>query len=189
MSEQGLGMIEVLLSQAPQPLMHYEDGNGTLADTIQSGFTSLEKVIFKLPAFRINQQYGRIFYNRSDNEQSFEWSALEGSDVLVHHGGQPLTMFKFACKNAGIDINKINIIDAGNAKEMDKEFRNGIGQYIHQQGPAPQQLEGDGVGYVLAALSPVVGPCAFQSLAAMPEWLGTDEEKHSHVPMQKHDNT
>ena len=60
---------------------------------------------------------------------------------------------------------------------MDKEFRNGIGQYIHQQGPAPQQLEGDGVGYVLAALGPVVGPCAFSSLAAMPEWLRTDEGK------------
>ena len=35
----------------------------------------------------------------------------------------------------------------------------------------------DGVGYVLAALGPVVGPCAFSSLAAMPEWLRTDEGK------------
>ena len=38
-------------------------------------------------------------------------------------------------------------------------------------------LKGDGVGYVLAALGPVVGPCAFSSLAAMPEWLRTDEGK------------
>ena len=84
-------------------------------------------------------------------------------------------MFKYACNNAGIDISKINIIDAGNAKEMDAAFRAGQAHYIHQQGPAPQQLEADGVGYVLTALGPMVGPCAFSSLAAMPSWLNSEE--------------
>jgi len=67
------------------------------------------------------------------------------------------------------------MIDAGNAKEMDAAFREGKGQYIHQQGPAPQQLEADGVGFIVAALGPMVGSCAFSSLAAMPEWLSSDE--------------
>jgi NitT/TauT family transport system substrate-binding protein len=88
-----------------------------------------------------------------------------------------MTMFTFACHKAGIDIDKIKIIDAGNAKEMDAAFRRGEGQYIHQQGPAPQQLEADGAGYVVAALGPVIEPCAFSSLAAIPEWLATDQGK------------
>ena len=66
-------------------------------------------------------------------------------EVLVHHGGQPMTMFKYACYKGGVDINKIKIIDAGNGGEMDKAYRAGTGQYIHQQGPAPQQLEADRV--------------------------------------------
>ena len=48
---------------------------------------------------------------------------------------------------------------------------------IHQQGPAPQQLEADSVGHVVTALGPTIGPCGFSSLAAKPEWLETDEAK------------
>ena len=86
-----------------------------------------------------------------------------------------MTMFKYACYKAGIDITKINIIDAGNAQEMDLAFRSGQADYIHQQGPLPQQLEADGLGHVLTALGPTVGACAFSSLAAMPAWIESDE--------------
>ena len=75
---------------------------------------------------------------------------------------------------AGIDIEKIKIIDAGNGNQMDTAFREGEGQYIHQQGPAPQQLAADGVGHVLAQLGPTIGACGFSSLAATPAWLATD---------------
>ena len=144
--------------------------------TISQGFSSLENGI--PPQARhfglINNMDG-FFITGRDNDQNFKWSSLEGADVLVHHGGQPMTMFKYACHKAGVNISKINIIDGGNAKEMEAAFRNGKGQYIHQQGPAPQQLEADGVGYVLAALGPMVGACAFSSLAALPTWLESDE--------------
>src|SRR2546430_4746524 len=57
---------------------------------------------------------------------------------------------------------------------MDGAFRRGQGDYIHQQGPAPQQLEHDGAGHVVASVGEAIGPCAFSSLAATREWLGTD---------------
>ena len=88
-----------------------------------------------------------------------------------------MTMFKYACYKSGIDINKINIVDAGSGGEMDAFFRAGNGQYIHQQGPAPQQLAADGVGYVVAQLGPTIGACGFSSLAATPDWLASDEAK------------
>ena len=144
--------------------------------TISQGFSSLEKGDQpKARHFALINNMDGFFITGRDADPDFRWSSLEGADVLVHHGGQPMTMFKYACHNAGIDIAKINIIDAGNAKEMDAAFRQGQGMYIHQQGPAPQQLEADVVGHVVAALGPMVGACAFSSLAAMPAWLETDE--------------
>jgi len=153
-----------------------EDGTAQVVQsTISQGFASLEKD--QQPEARhfalINNMDG-FFITGRDADPDFEWSSLEGAKVLVHHGSQPMTMFKYACHKAGIDIAKINIIDAGNAKEMDTAYRQGQGQYIHQQGPAPQQLEADGVGHVVAALGPMVGPCAFSSLAALPTWLKSD---------------
>jgi len=57
---------------------------------------------------------------------------------------------------------------------MDHAFRSGTGDYIHQQGPAPQQLEHDGAGHIVAALGDAIGPCAFSSLAATRDWLRTE---------------
>ena len=66
------------------------------------------------------------------------------------------------------------MIDAGSVEEMDKRFREGQGDYIHQQGPYPQQLAHDGIGQVVASVGQVVGPVAFSSLCATSEWLKTD---------------
>lgn len=156
-----------------------EDGTAQVVQsTISQGFNRLEKGQPNTSRhFALINDMDGFFITSREPDASFKWSHLEGAEVLVHHGGQPMTMFTFACHKAGIDINKIKIIDAGNAKEMDAAFRRGEGQYIHQQGPAPQQLEADKAGYVVAALGPVIEPCAFSSLAAMPDWLATDEGK------------
>ena len=36
-------------------------------------------------------------------------------------------------------------------------FKSGEGEYIHLQGPAPQQLEHDGHGHIVAALGDAIG--------------------------------
>jgi NitT/TauT family transport system substrate-binding protein len=56
-------------------------------------------------------------------------------------------------------------------------FRAGEGDFIHLQGPSPQQLEHDKVGHVVASVGDAIGPCAFSSLAATREWLATDMAK------------
>jgi NitT/TauT family transport system substrate-binding protein len=91
----------------------------------------------------------------------------------VDHGGQPLAMFKYACYRRGLDYSAIAAVDIASAR-MDDAFRKGEGDYIHQQGPAPQQLEHDGVGNVVASVGEAIGPCAFSSLAATRDWLKTD---------------
>lgn len=64
-----------------------------------------------------------------------------------------------------------------NVDAMDAAFRAGEDDYIHQQGPAPQQLQKEGKGFVVASIGQVVGPVAFSSLCATRQWLNSDMAK------------
>lgn len=122
---------------------------------------------------QINARDGFIIAGRHKDED-FSWQKLVGSEVLVDHFFQPMAMFKYGLYRQGIDYQLLNVIDAGDVDQIDQAFRSGQGDYVHQQGPAPQQLEKDGVGYVVAAVGDAVGPVAFSSIAATREWLETE---------------
>ena len=122
---------------------------------------------------QINEMDG-FFIAAREPDPDFSWSKLAGEKVLVDHFGQPLAMFKYACHKSSLDYAAIDAVDAGDVDSMDAAFRAGEGAYIHQQGPAPQQLEHDGVGHVVASVGAAIGPCAFSSLAGMRDWLETD---------------
>jgi NitT/TauT family transport system substrate-binding protein len=121
---------------------------------------------------QINEMDG-FFLTGRQPDPAFTWDKLKGRRVLVDHGGQPLAMFKYACHRRGVDYATIQAVDIPSG-QMDSTFRKGDGDYIHQQGPAPQQLEHDGVGHVVASVGEAIGPCAFSSLAATRDWLRTD---------------
>lgn len=122
---------------------------------------------------QINEKDG-FFLSGREPDPGFNWSKLRGKRVLLDHGAQPLAMFKFACHRMGLDFAAIDAVDAGSGGQADAAFRAGDGDYIHQQGPAPQQLEYDGVGHIVASVGDAIGPCGFSSLAATREWLETD---------------
>lgn len=122
---------------------------------------------------QINEMDGFFLTGRTP-DPDFTWDKLEGADVVLFGGGQPLAMFKYACHKAGIDYEKLNVINPGNAADIDRAFRDGQGQYVQQQGPFPQQLAADGIGHIVAQVGQQIGPCGFSSLAATPAWLETD---------------
>jgi NitT/TauT family transport system substrate-binding protein len=107
-------------------------------------------------------------------ETSFEWKTLEGKTLLADHGGQPLAMLKYAVAAQGVDWERIGIVDAGDIREIDAAFRAGLGDYVHQQGPAPQQLEKEGMAHVVASVGEAMPAVAFSSLMASREFLRTD---------------
>jgi len=155
------------------------DGSAHVVQSaLSQGLSSLEKG--EAPAAvhfaQINEKDG-FFITGREPEPQFSWDMLRGKKVLVDHGGQPLAMFKFGCHKMGLDYEAIESVDAGNSAAMDTAFRAGDGDYIHQQGPAPQQLEHDGAGHVVAAVGEAIGPCGFSSLAATREWLESDMAK------------
>ena len=121
---------------------------------------------------QINEKDGFFLTGRAP-DPAFTWQKLAGKKVLVDHGGQPLAMFKFACHRQGLDFNTIQARNVA-SDQMDTAFRKGEGDYIHQQGPAPQQLEHDRVGHVVTSVGEAIGPVAFSSLAAKRDWLETD---------------
>ncbi|MHA1527817.1 MAG: ABC transporter substrate-binding protein [Alphaproteobacteria bacterium] len=125
---------------------------------------------------QVNEMDG-FFLTGREADPDFTWDKLEGAEVVLFKGGQPLAMFKYACHKAGIDYDKINVINPGGAADIDAAFRGGQGQFVQQQGPFPQQLEADGIGHIVAQVGPLIGPCGFSSLAATREWLETDTAK------------
>jgi len=110
-------------------------------------------------------------------KENFKWSDLEGQEVLVDHLFQPYATLRFAMHINGADFDKIKIIDAGNVEQINQAFRAGQASFVHQQGPAPQQLEHDGLGQMVASVGAAIDPIAFSSLCARRSWLETDMAK------------
>ena len=122
---------------------------------------------------QINQRDGFFIAARAV-DPAFAWGKLAGARVLVDHGTQPLAMFKYALHRRGVDYGALSVVDAGSPEAMQAAFRSGQGDYVHLQGPAPQQLEADGVGHVVAAVGEAIGPVAFSSLCARRDFIATD---------------
>ena len=123
---------------------------------------------------QINNTDGFFIAGRKANS-NFTLQDLKGKRVIVDHGGQPLHMFNYACHKVGLKLSDFEAIDAGSAEDMVAAFKGGEGDYVHLQGPAPQQLEIEGSGVVVGRLGDWVGPCAFSSLASRSDWLETNE--------------
>jgi len=122
---------------------------------------------------QINQRDGFFLAGR-EPDPAFHWKKLEGKSLLADHGGQPLFMLKYAAHCQSVDWNKIDVIDAGNIEQIDSAFRDGRGDYVHQQGPAPQQLDAERIGHVVAAVGEAMPPVAFSSLMASPAFLKSE---------------
>lgn len=156
-----------------------EDGSAHVVQSaLSQGFTVLGKgeIPHAVHFAQINEMDG-FFLTGRDKDPDFSWNKLEGAEVVLFGGGQPLAMFKYACHKAGIDFSKIKAIHVGGAADMDKAFRAGQGQYVQQQGPFPHQLQADGIGHIVAQVGEQIGPCGFSSLAATREWLDSDMAK------------
>jgi len=156
-----------------------QDGSAHVVQSaLSQGFTPLNEG--RTPPVvhfaQVNEMDG-FFLTARKSDPAFAWKKLEGAEVVTFKGGQPHAMFKYACHQAGIDYSKLKLITPGGPADIDKAFREGQGQYVHQQGPFPQQLQADGIGHVVGQVGPLIGPCGFSSLAATREWLKTDMAK------------
>ncbi len=145
---------------------------------VATSFSDLEaeKPIDLVHFAQINERDGFFIAGRTP-EPDFDWSHLINKRVLADHFFQPLAMLKYGLHKQNIEFGQLQIIDAGDVSAIDKAFREGKADYVHQQGPAPQQLQREGLGYVVAAVGDAVGPVAFSSLCATRQWLESEMAK------------
>jgi NitT/TauT family transport system substrate-binding protein len=176
---EGLTPVYTVSKPGRSALDSLDDGSADVVQTAPSqAFNALEKG--RQPSAMhfasINEKDG-FFLAAREPDTTFSWDKLKGKTVIVTPGVQPTTMFKYACYKRGLDIKQLTIVDKYAPGAMADAFRRGEGDYIHLQGPSPQQLEHDGAGHIVGSLADVVGPCAFSSLAAKREWLQTRQAK------------
>jgi NitT/TauT family transport system substrate-binding protein len=154
----------------------FADGRCDVSQSaVAASFNSLEKgEAQQIVHFaQINSRDGFFIAAREPGED-FQWQKLKGKKVLVDHFFQPYAMFNYGMHQQGIALSELEVIDAGDVDAIEKAFRDGRADYVHMQGPAPQQMEKDGIAFVVAMVGDAVGPVAFSSLCARREWLETE---------------
>ena len=123
---------------------------------------------------QINQKDGFFIARALGNEEStrrFNWGDLENKSIIADHLFQPMATLKFVLEQAGVNLSKITFIDAGNAEQSQAAFLAGEAEFIHLQGPYPQQLAEQGKVNIVASVGEALGPIAYSSLCATNDWL------------------
>jgi len=122
-------------------------------------------------------RYDGFFIAGREADSDFSWKKLLSGKFLHVHGGQPEAMLRYGAHKMGIDLTAVDDIDSPGGDVMMRQWRNGEGDYFHEQGSFPQQLEHDGQGYIVASVGEAVGPTAFSSMVGRWDWLNTDDAK------------
>ena len=125
---------------------------------------------------QINQRDGFLIASRRP-DADFRWDKLAAGRFMFVRGGQPQAMLAYALHKKGVDIATLKGLDAGSTVKMMAAFRDGQGDFFHEQAPYPQQLEHEGVAQVVASVGDAIGPVAFSSLAASPAWIAGADAK------------
>ena len=171
------GLAAVYFAKPPQR-NHYEMFRNGEIDIMQAAVSTswdpLSKGMRDIPVHfaQINQRDG-FFLTARTARQAFEWRQLEGARLLADHAQQPFAMLKFGLHLKGVDLDRVELVNAGSPDAMEKAFREGQADYIHLQAPAPQQLERDGIGTVVAVMGEAIPAVAFSSIMATREFLRT----------------
>lgn len=130
---------------------------------------------------QINQRDGFFIAASVDNSQSevsadwsqFDWRSLENKRIIADHLFQPIATLKYVLTKNAVDIDKVEFIDSGDVKQSMAAFVSGKADFIHLQGPYPQQLVAEGNACIVASVGAALGNIAYSSLCATSNWLAT----------------
>ena len=122
---------------------------------------------------QINIRDGFFIAARKPDE-TFDWHQLKKGSFMYVHGGQPEAMLRYAAYKKGVDLDEIQSINLPTTSEMLDNWRAGKGDFFHEQGPYPHQLEQTGHGYVVTSVGDAIGPVAFSSLMCRWDWIESD---------------
>ena len=108
-------------------------------------------------------------------EPNFDWSNLEGKDVLAGRpGGVPLMTFQYVCKEKKVNANFITNVKFDS---MTAAFTNGVGDYVTMFEPSASEYEKTGKGYIVAPVGPAGGEVPYTCFIAKESFIETETGK------------
>jgi NitT/TauT family transport system substrate-binding protein len=125
---------------------------------------------------QINTRDG-FFVAAREPDRNFTWDKLKSGKFMYVHGGQPEAMLRYGAFKLGVDLDDVEGINKPTTRDMMDSWRKGEGDYFHEQGPYPQQLEFEGCAHIVACVGDAIGPVAFSSLICRWDWLETEEAR------------
>ena len=109
-------------------------------------------------------------------DQEFEWSDLEGKEVLVgRKGGMPALNFLNALENAWVDVSKVNIKYSVDFASLSGSYIGGMGDFVNLFEPNATKLEDQGFGYVVASIGELSGEMPYTAFYTKKSYF--DEQK------------
>ncbi len=175
--EEGLE-IELLLTPGADKV-----AAAVLSSDVEVGFAGEESAIYVyegkeedyLVTFAgLTKRDGQFIIGKNEN---FDWKDLEGKEVLVgRKGGMPALNFINALKNAGVDVNKVNLNYSVEFAALSGSYIAGIGDYVNLFEPNATKLESEGYGHVVASIGELSGEMPYTAFYTKKSYLESHKE-------------
>lgn len=108
-------------------------------------------------------------------EPDFEWSNLEGKEILAgRKGGVPAMTFEYNLTQRGVNA-ALNYDVAFNM--MTSAFESGIADYCTMFEPAASEYQAAGKGYIVASVGEAAGEVPYTCFAAKQSYIDKNPEK------------
>ena len=108
-------------------------------------------------------------------EPDFQWSNLEGKNVLAGRpGGVPFMTFQYVCMEKSVNANFITDVQFDS---MTAAFLNGVGDYVTMFEPAASEYQKSGNGYIVAPVGPAGGEVPYTCFMAKQSFIEKETGK------------
>lgn len=123
---------------------------------------------------QLTKRDGSFLVGRTD-EPDFEWSDLEGKEVLAgRKGGVPAMTFEYALKEQGVNAT-LNYDVAFNM--MTAAFESGVADYCTMFEPGASEYQAQGKGYIVASVGQESGEVPYTCFMAKRSYIDANPEK------------
>lgn len=156
-----------------------------LSDTVDVGFAGTESSIYVyaggesdyLVTFAgLTKRDGQFILAR-DCSSEFELSDLYGKEILVGRaGGMPAVNFLNAMKNAGMDVNKINVNYSIDFASLSGSFIGGVGDYVNLFEPTATTVVNVSDACIVDSIGRLSGEVPYTAFYARKSYLEENEE-------------
>lgn len=108
-------------------------------------------------------------------EPDFEWSDLEGKEILAgRKGGVPAMTFEYVIEELGVNASLNYDVDFN---YMTAAFESGIADYCTMFEPTASDYEAEGKGYIVASVGEQSGEIPYTCFAAKESYINENPEK------------